>query len=1072
MNRVLAVVLPVLTFLAAPSRLPAQETAPAPAGPETVRKLVAQLGADGWADRNAAAIALERMGPDAFEALHRAASESDDPEIRHRAGLVLSRGVWKGIPHSLEEIFLGFFRKPAREKAADLGRLVDERPAIGALRLGRYLERVFLYDSSPEVRSAALLWMGKAGILPNRGPLARLGKARTDPWSRRRIGCSYSRSGFPAEAIEFLGPSSPEPEGDLAAAVERARSLTALGRAAEAAAILSGLPADPEEGPGADPRVAIDTLLAARRPDEALSRFLEIFPEQERAVRFAVRLSTLGFPDAALKALEGSATSDAEVLALRILARAGKGAEAARRLEVAIGNAGLESPAGRVALRALAVRGFAGAALEALDRAEREGRPSASLLVERAWVLARAGRGPEAEALLRSEASRKELAVALPEIVRAAAFLLEDAGNAGEALEVVESARRLAPETPGLALARAEILERGGRAKEAQEAYLAELPFLEDRNHAFASGAILRLAAAAGGLEELAARLERKMGELEAAWKARVEKSAPAQPPRNDAPRVPVLGLLARVRAEQGKAPEARALCNLAFLLAPASVVDLALRDRMRVEGKIGGPEACKFLTLLLEASPGESRERESPRRSPDLPPDMFKPLIPKGAGAAAIVAHRWAFRDFMNRVSNGDEPLPDPLRLKALEILAGMPGGADTSLLARLAGRKDPALGRAALARLEALPPAEAAPALLECLRKSMGDFPWQQEVIASIARLPAGKAGEELPALAAPGSGRMAALAAWALARRGDAKAANVLEGAARNAAEPAEVRAFATMGLAAPPRPERRELFASLIEDPEPSVRMAAAAGLLLLGDPEGPRAVAREIEFGSRDFQEGALDTASAIGGGEVRRALAGFLHDPDASRDAIVAVLEDAGPPEEQVWRETLDGLIAPDASEGLRLGTFLDALADGADPAACKEGLACWLEILPPGAETGPALARAARLALHAGETAAAERFFRRARVLLEGDESRDAPAALARLLADFRREPEAALRAAAAARAVFGRTPSTADLEARALLSAGRKPEALAVLDEALRELPAPGRPWLARLREQAAGK
>jgi hypothetical protein len=316
------------------------------------------------------------------------------------------------------------------------------------------------------------------------------------------------------------------------------------------------------------------------------------------------------------------------------------------------------------------------------------------------------------------------------------------------------------------------------------------------------------------------------------------------------------------------------------------------------------------------------------------------------------------------------------------------------------------------------------------------------------------------------------MAVLAARVLARQGDPEMWAVLEGMLRNPGESPETRACAALALSVPPLPERRALYAPLVDDPEPSVRLAAGIGMALLGDPEGFRVIAREVAFGSSRVQEPALEAAMTVGGREVRAVLAELFGDPEAPRDPFVSALEAAGPPEETVWRGVLDGLLEPDLSEDLRLGTFLDALADGADPAACREGLACWMEVLPPGAESGPSLARAARLALHAGETAAAERFYRRARILLEGAETREAPAALLRMLADFRREPEMAARAAEAVRRRAGNALSAAELEARALAAAGKTPEAIAVLDRALGDAPGPGRPWLVSLRSRLGGK
>ncbi|MCU0722906.1 MAG: hypothetical protein MUC63_04720, partial [Planctomycetes bacterium] len=1013
------------------------------------------------------------------EELHRAATGSDDPEIRHQAGLLLGKGLWKGVPFDFEELFRGYFRKPRDERDGAVRALEEKRLSIGARRLRVYLERVFLYDPSPEVRTLALDLMRKCGILPSREPLLRMGLARKDPWSRRTLGLRLSRTGYAAEALDFLGPVPADPGKDPEAAREIARSLAALGRTAEAAALVRNpVPAEADDS-RPDPWPAVDALLASGQPEEALARLLEAYGDQDRRVRFAALLTSRGFPETALKVLEDVTCLGADVLALRILARAGRAEPAARILERIAGDTGSGSPPAAIAARALAWRGMGPRALETLEKAERRNPPAhgreAVALVERARLLAASGRLAEAPPRLLSDAGRKALAVAPPEAIRAAAFLLEDAGKAEDALALLQAARGLSPESPGLSLAAAEILERAGRARDAQDALLAALPHLDDAAaHVRAAAAALRLAPAAGGLDDLAARLEKAAAALEADWRRRNEKRGETRAQNLfDARRVPLLGLLARIRAEQGKGPEARSLCNLAYLLAPSTVEDVLLHERVRVEGRIGGPESARFLALMLGGASKDADEADARRRIAEFPVDFWKPFVPRDPSAPWIVARQWQFREFMVKVAAGDERLADPLRLKALELLGEIPDGAGPPLLARLVEKGDEPVRRAALARLESLPPAAAAPALLEALQKTVGDFPWQQRVAVSLSRLPsAGETRKALEALAGPGKGRTAALAACALARQGAPGMAAVLEGVARNPDESEEARAFALRALSAPPAPERRALFLALLEDPEPAVRVAAAVGLALLGDAEGESALAREVAFGGDAPRDAAEEAAAAAGGEAVRRALAASLRDPDLPRDPVVAALEAAGPPGAAEWREVLDGLIAPDASEDLRLGTFLDALADGADPSACREGLACWMEIQAPGAETGPGIARAARLALHAGEAEAAERFHRRARTLLEGDEAREAQASLARLLSDFRREPEAARRAAEAARRHTGRGPSAADLEARALLSAGRKRDAAAVLEEALRDPPAPGRPWVLHLKARLEGK
>src|SRR4051794_5499966 len=52
--------------------------------------LIARLGASKYAVREEAAVALEKLGPEAVPAL-REALESRDPEVRTRAGLLLAK---------------------------------------------------------------------------------------------------------------------------------------------------------------------------------------------------------------------------------------------------------------------------------------------------------------------------------------------------------------------------------------------------------------------------------------------------------------------------------------------------------------------------------------------------------------------------------------------------------------------------------------------------------------------------------------------------------------------------------------------------------------------------------------------------------------------------------------------------------------------------------------------------------------------------------------------------------------------------------------------------------------------
>src|SRR5262245_19607112 len=68
----------------------ADTATPAPAAPSAAQKLVDQLGSERYADREAAAAALEKLGPDALPALL-AATGSDNPEVRERVAALIVR---------------------------------------------------------------------------------------------------------------------------------------------------------------------------------------------------------------------------------------------------------------------------------------------------------------------------------------------------------------------------------------------------------------------------------------------------------------------------------------------------------------------------------------------------------------------------------------------------------------------------------------------------------------------------------------------------------------------------------------------------------------------------------------------------------------------------------------------------------------------------------------------------------------------------------------------------------------------------------------------------------------------
>lgn len=67
----------------------APTTVPSPSA-DAIQKLIDQLGAERFADREAASTSLEKIGPSAAEAL-RLATRSENPEIRNRANVILNK---------------------------------------------------------------------------------------------------------------------------------------------------------------------------------------------------------------------------------------------------------------------------------------------------------------------------------------------------------------------------------------------------------------------------------------------------------------------------------------------------------------------------------------------------------------------------------------------------------------------------------------------------------------------------------------------------------------------------------------------------------------------------------------------------------------------------------------------------------------------------------------------------------------------------------------------------------------------------------------------------------------------
>jgi len=141
----MSLALPVLVLLSLAAA--AAETAP-------VDRLVAQLGAANWEEREAASEKLLNLGSQAIPALERALN-SPDPEVRFRARGLIDRLRWTapgGLSDRVRAVIQHYESLPEHERAALLNDVVRE------LREGAapVLLQALRTDRNPVVRSVAL----------------------------------------------------------------------------------------------------------------------------------------------------------------------------------------------------------------------------------------------------------------------------------------------------------------------------------------------------------------------------------------------------------------------------------------------------------------------------------------------------------------------------------------------------------------------------------------------------------------------------------------------------------------------------------------------------------------------------------------------------------------------------------------------------------------------------------------------------------------------------------------------------------------------------------------------------
>ncbi|MHC5078332.1 MAG: tetratricopeptide repeat protein [Planctomycetota bacterium] len=1072
-----------------------------------IQTLIEQLGADSWSERATAAAALGRIGAPAFEALHRASRSAKDPEIRHRAKLILAKNLWRGLPSDLGRRFRGFFQKPAEERVATLQELGHVKTVLGADALRMYLERAFLYDDSPDVREVALDMMEEAGILLARQVLTTLADIRKDPWSRRLLGLALSRNGFHREALKVL----PDPGGaDLDLAFARTRSLHATGRAKDAVPFaLTALKLGNDcDDPYFNPMIPALALLDAGETKKALDGFDWEANSIEWKLQLAVELDSRGNTKEAVTLIQSTPGAAEAILRTRLLARKGDAAGAVASLKNSIDRFGFDGPGVPEQLRALVVRGWKKEALDAMVIAG-EPAPSPVYILERARILAELGRLVEAEALLFEDAFL-EATTEDPAWIWGGAEILSDHGKPDKAIQLLQGAREMDPHDPGLIGRLAWLLESQGKKDDARRLFLETYNLLEDlEDHRRFGTRWLREASNAGQLEPLAAALEKSIAALARVWAEEMKDRQGWLPP-SDEKRVPLLSLLGRLRGMQGRPREARRLLNQAWELRPHSLELAVLLDRIAVERGIRDVHAKRFFRILLTPAMGsvrpanegigetlcflhftwsfcDPRWEESEHSRALFTPTFrffqgFWPLLPApGVGPPLPPPAFPDFGRFLWDVSHGEWEVTNQPPLRAMvdrEVLSALleaEGDQAVPLLAAVADKGGAETRKGALALLDTLTPAKTAPFLLLMMKRGVGEFPWQQRVACSLARQPLDTVKADLERLMEAPSERIRSLTASIFLRRGEARYAEVLAAIARDPRAPLEARHFSAVSLAPLREAKYAPLFKALGRSADAALRMGGAIGLYYLQDPEGQALVARELRWlieRHSSMQSPAFEAAAIVGGDEVRAALLEGVQAPGFPREEALNALISMGGPGGKDWVKVLDSYPFGELGARSPLGSILDALALWGDAGACREGLLCLMEPFAPGTMEGVNLARAARLARRAGDEKAAERFFALARRSLAHRDGGEALESIVRLLSDFQKDPEEAVRMARRLKMRWGWTNRSVMLEARALAAGGKREEALALLDKKLRDIPRPGRPRLVRLRERIAGK
>ena len=157
-------------------------------------RLVARLGSPDWHEREAASHQLVELGRKAAPALEKAL-ESPDPEVRHRARVLLDIVRWEvpvGLSEQLAAVLRHYKMLPERERMVLLGELTRAlgRDAVPVLR------QALREEADPNVRASALRHLVALDLEAARRELTDLA-SRTDraAWAWAALGQLLSRSG-------------------------------------------------------------------------------------------------------------------------------------------------------------------------------------------------------------------------------------------------------------------------------------------------------------------------------------------------------------------------------------------------------------------------------------------------------------------------------------------------------------------------------------------------------------------------------------------------------------------------------------------------------------------------------------------------------------------------------------------------------------------------------------------------------------------------------------------------------------------------------------------------------------